>query len=122
MKLVSKVGVSILSLWMLAIPIMACAQPAAEMTAAERECCKRMARDCGMSGMPQSHPCCQTTPAPDHLAVIKSSSDIGSRHLGLVVAHALPLTPTVVVMSDFGSLPLALDIHSPPVSISILRI
>src|SRR5438445_1577295 len=74
MKPVAKAGVSLLSLLLFAAPIMACALPAMAMTAAERDCCKRMAGECGKKGM--SHSCCQTTTAPDHLPAIKSSAEV----------------------------------------------
>jgi 3-methyladenine DNA glycosylase AlkC len=126
MKPFGKVGVSLLSLLLLATPIMACLVPAAAMTAEERDCCKRMAQECGGKGMPQSHSCCQTTTVPDHLAAIKSSSDANSNHSVLVVAHMLAPTLRVAALTEVGSSPWATDIHSPPVSppatISILRI
>jgi 3-methyladenine DNA glycosylase AlkC len=126
MKPFGKVGVSLLSLLLLATPIMACLVPAAAMTAAERDCCKRMAEECGKAGMPQSHSCCQTTTVPDHMAAIKSSSDMNSQHPTLFVAYAISPELTIAVVSEFGSSPWAADIHSPPVSphvaISILRI
>ena len=43
MKPIGKVGVSLLLLLVLAKPMMACLIPAIAMTAAERDCCKRMA-------------------------------------------------------------------------------
>jgi len=126
MKLATKVGVSILSLLVFAAPIMACALPAIAMTMAERECCKRMAYDCGKSGMPQSHSCCQTTTAPDHLPAIKSSSVVISKQVVPVFAHALPNMWAIAVTPDFASRTWTSDIHSPPVSppvgISVLRI
>jgi len=125
-KLASKVGVSILALLLFATPIMACALPAMAMTKAEHECCKRMAQDCGKSGMAQSHSCCQTTTAPDRLPAIKSSSDVNSQHLPLVLVAALPPMSVAAIATEFGSQWWASDIHSPPVSppvsISVLRI
>lgn len=126
MKPFGKVGVSLLSLLMLATPIMACLVPAAAMTASERDCCKRMAHECGSKGMPQSHSCCQTTTVPDHLAAIKSSSDVNLRHPTLFVAYAICPGAAISTVSVSGSSPWAADIHSPPVSrpvaISVLRI
>lgn len=126
MKLVGKVGVSVLSLLLFAAPIMACALPAMAMNAAERECCKRMAQECGNKGMAKSHSCCQTIAVPDHLPAIKSSSDVGSQLLALVFVHALPPVPSIATMPESGSSPWATVIHSPPVSppasISVLRI
>jgi len=105
---------------------MACALPAIAMTMAERECCKRMAHDCGKSGMPQSHSCCQTTAAADHLPAIKSSSDVTSKHLTSVLVQALPPISDGPLTPAFASRTWTSDIHSPPVSppvsISVLRI
>ena len=125
MKPVGKVVVSLLSLLLFAAPIMACALPALAMTAAERDCCKRMAGECGKKGM--SHSCCQTTTAPDRLPAIKSSSDVSSQHLPSVLLAALLPTPVAAIVTEFGSQWWASsDIHSPPVSppvsISVLRI
>jgi hypothetical protein len=124
MKPVAKVGVSLLSLLLFAAPIMACALPAMAMTAAERDCCKRMAGECGKKGM--SHSCCQTTTVPDRLPAIKSSSVGSSTLLALVFVHALPPSPIAATMQKSASSPWAADIHSPPVpppaTISILRI
>lgn len=126
MRPFGKVGVSLVSLLLLATPTMACLVPAAAMTAAEHDCCKRMAYQCGNKGMPQSHPCCQTTTVPSHLAAIKSSSDVSSQHPTLFVASPINPGPTISTVPESGSSPLAADIHSPPISppvaISVLRI
>src|SRR5215469_4094610 len=126
MRPVFKAGVSILSLLLLAMPIMACLIPAASMTAAERDCCKRMAGDCGMAGMSHSHPCCQTTTVPAHFAAIKSSSDVNSIQLVLAFTYALHQTFISPTLQEPDPTPWAADIHSPPTSppasISILRI
>src|SRR5882724_2249153 len=47
-------------------PIMACAIPDAQLTAAEKQCCKEMGGDCGQSaaGMLISHSCCKTSVQP----------------------------------------------------------
>src|SRR5207237_2521946 len=125
MKPVGKVGVSVLSLVLLAMPIIACVMPAFAMTGAERDCCKRMAQECG-KGMAKSHSCCQTATVSDHPPAIKSSSDVNSRHLAVVLAHALPPIPTITTMPESGSSPWSAPIHSPPVSppvtSSVLRI
>jgi hypothetical protein len=126
MNSVGKVGVSVLSLLLLATPIMACVMPAAAMTAAERDCCKRMAHQCANKGMAKTHSCCQTTTVPDHLPAIKSSSDVNAKPLALVLIHALPPVLTVAMVAESGLSPGEADIHSPPVSppvtISVLRI
>jgi hypothetical protein len=40
-------------------PAIACLMPIHQMTPAERECCLKMAQQCGSSVMPSSHSCCQ---------------------------------------------------------------
>src|SRR5216684_3974218 len=110
-----KAGISMLSLLLLATPIMACLIPAASMTAAERDCCKRMAGECGKARMPQSHPCCQAT-VPDYLAANKSSSDVNSVQLTLAVTYVLHHTFMTPTQQESGSAPWAADIHSPPIS------
>jgi hypothetical protein len=127
MRAACKLGVSLLSLILLVTPIMACLIPAASMTAAERDCCKRMAQECGKAGMPQSHSCCLTTSVPDHFAAIKSSSDVNALHVTLAVTYALDHAFRIPELVDFfGSGPWAADSHSPPISppasISVLRI
>src|SRR5271155_6056843 len=49
-------------------PIMACAVPDAQLTDAEKQCCKDMGGDCGQdaSGMPMPHSCCKTSVQPPH--------------------------------------------------------
>ena len=124
-RIAAKVGVWALALLLAALPVMACTIPGAAMTAVERDCCKRMAHDCGKTGM-KSHSCCQTAPVPDHLSAIKSSSDTGSKHLAPIVLHGLPSMPAFAAIPESGVLLAAPDIHSPPVSpragISVLRI
>jgi len=126
MKLVGKVGVLLLSLLLFATPIMACTMQANAMTAAERDCCKRMAQECGKGRMSQSHSCCKTVAMPDHLPAIKSASDVRSDHPTFVLAHALPQISVAVPLMELASLVCASDMHgppgSPPVTISVLRI
>ena len=40
-------------------PVVACLLPTRLLTPAERECCRKMAQQCGSSAMPASHSCCQ---------------------------------------------------------------
>jgi hypothetical protein len=74
LKLTHKVGVFALATLFAAMPVMACALPDAAMTAAERECCKKMARQCGDMGMAKSHPCCQSTATPADFHALKTAS------------------------------------------------
>jgi hypothetical protein len=85
-----RVGVFALAVLFAALPVMACAVPNAAMTAAERECCKKMAEQCGDMGMTKSHPCCQgTATSADFHALKTPSSQL--HHVSLVLSHTLPV-------------------------------
>jgi hypothetical protein len=108
-RLAVKAGVSVLALLLAALPVMACARPGAEMTAAERECCKKMAAQCGGAGMMKSHGCCETTVAPDKFDAMKTSSS--------QIDHSLPDFCAQVVFLEATAalqLPFATSIGSPP--------
>ena len=91
LKLLQKVAVFALAVLFAALPVMACVVPNAAMTAAERECCKKMAGQCGDMGMAKSHPCCQITATPADFHALKTASS-QLDHVSLVLFHALPLT------------------------------
>ena len=65
-------------------PVMACLIPGVEMTAAERECCHKMAYECGPSAMASSHTCCQTSPQRDS-AVSPTPTYSPARHFAMAV-------------------------------------
>ena len=90
-KLVQKVAVFALAGLFAALPAMACAVPNAAMTPAERECCKKMARQCGEMGMAKSHPCCQSTATPADFHALKTASS-RLHHVRFILFHALPRT------------------------------
>jgi hypothetical protein len=69
---------------------MACALPNAAMTPAERDCCKKMAGQCGDMGMAKSHPCCQVTATPADFHALKTAPS--QLHVSLVLFHAVPLS------------------------------
>src|ERR1700733_13058429 len=91
LKLWIKFGVSALALILAALPVAACVLPGAEMTSAERECCKKMAEQCGDMGMAKSHPCCKVTAAPADFHALKTASS-QLDHVSLVQFYALPLS------------------------------
>jgi hypothetical protein len=91
LKLLIKVGVSALALMLAALPVAACVWPGGAMTSAERECCKKMAEQCGDMGMAKSHPCCKVTATPADFHALKTTSS-QLDHVSLVLFHALPLT------------------------------
>jgi hypothetical protein len=92
LRLLIKVGVSALALMLAALPVAACVLPGAAMTSAERECCKKMAEQCGDMGMTKSHGCCKVTATPADFHALKTASS-QSDHVSLILFHALPLTP-----------------------------
>src|SRR6266436_5320070 len=86
-----KVAVFALAVLFAALPVMACLVTNAAMTSAERECCKKMAQQCGDMGMAKSHPCCQVTDTPADFHALKTASS-QLHHVSFVLFHALPLT------------------------------
>src|SRR5271169_1095551 len=99
---------------------MACLVPGAEMTAAERECCKRMSHQCGSMDMPVSHSCCQREVQPTRSM------------MAAAFVHATP-PAAIEVVADASTIPdfaenqrslqrLQPPSESPPGSSSILRI
>jgi hypothetical protein len=91
LKLLIKIGVSALALMLAALPVAACVLLGATMTSAERECCKKMAEQCGDMGMAKTHPCCKVTNTPaDSHALKTASSQLD--HVSLVLFQALLLT------------------------------
>src|SRR6202162_3957412 len=91
LKLLIKLGVSALAVMLTALPVAACILPGAAMTSAERECCKKMAEQCGDMGMAKSHPCCRVTATPADFHALKTASS-QLDHVSLVLFHALPMT------------------------------
>ena|SRR5436309_1136811 len=109
----AKAGISILALLLAAVPAIACTVPGATMTAAERDCCKRMAEQCGHSGMAKSHGCCQPQVLPNDFHPLKASSS--QLNHSLVDTHAQPLAVqagTALPLMFTASIPS--PTHSPP--------
>src|SRR5438067_5495765 len=125
LKLLLKVGVSALALMLAALPVAACVLPGAAMTSADRECCKKMAGQCGDMGMAKSHPCCQVTATPADFHALKTASS--QLHVSLVLFHALPLTAQANAYFSLAQLSSRVSCtHSPPglesTTTTILRI
>src|SRR5206468_8019782 len=91
LRLLTKLGVSALALMLAALPVVACVLPGAPMTSAERECCKKMAEQCGDMGMAKSHPCCKVSATPADFHALKTASS-QLDHVSLVLFQALHLT------------------------------
>ena len=126
LKLLIKLGVSALALMLAALPVAACVLPGASMTSAERECCKKMAEQCGDMGMAKSHPCCRVTATHADFHALKTASS-QLDHVSLVLLHALPptaQTDVYVWLAQWSSR--VLCTHSPPgqasLNTTILRV
>jgi len=126
LRLLQKVAIFALAVLFAALPVMACVVPNAAMTAAERECCKKMAGQCGDIGMARSHPCCQVTATPADFHALKTASS-QLHHVSLVLLHALPptaQTDAYVSLAQWSSR--VSCTHSPPglefLNTTILRI
>jgi len=91
LKLFIKVVVSALALMLAALPVVACVLPGAAMTSAERDCCKKMAEQCGDMRMAKSHPCCKVNASPADFHALKTASS-QLDHVSLVLSYAFPLT------------------------------
>jgi hypothetical protein len=97
-----------------AMPVLACAMPNSAMTAAERECCKKMAGQCGDMGMAKSHPCCQKTSTSSDFDALKTASS-QDHHFSLTVFHALALPFAVSSNSSLAQWSFStLYPHGPP--------
>src|ERR1700681_1673219 len=126
LKPVQRVAVFALTVLFAALPVMACALPNAAMTAAERDCCKKMAGQCGDMGMEKSHPCCQVTATPADFHALKTASS-QLDHVSLVLLHALPLTSLSDTYCSLAQLSSRVSCtHSPPglesLTTTVLRI
>ena len=123
-RLLVKVGISALALLMAALPVMACTVPGAVMTAAERECCKRMANQCGHSGMAKSHGCCEIQTAPNDFHALKAS--FSQLDHSLIDLHAQPTALLRIAVSQLMFTPnTTFPAHGPPglvLATTVLRI
>jgi len=112
LKLLGKVGVLMLALILAALPVVGCMLPGAAMTAAERDCCKKMAERCGGVGMEPSHSCCRPNDSLDNrpLAIAVSAT---ISHVTLAVLRIAPQAE-IVASTAIASNPWAIQLHDPP--------
>ncbi len=97
-RLVAKVGVSVLALLLAALPVMGCTKPGKAMTAAERDCCNRMAELCGRSGMAKSHSCCPIKVSASEFHALKATSSQFDHTL--LDLYAQPIVAQTIVHSQ----------------------
>lgn len=123
MKTIRHLGVILLLLLSCAAPLMACVSPEAEMTAAERACCRVMRNQCGQMEMPVSQDCCAKAPPAIFENALKSNP-----------VRVQPVGAIVLWVAAFGELTRDSASHasnqspehrppkSPPAAITVLRI
>jgi hypothetical protein len=110
-------ALSLVALW-LVTPALACL-PNPHMTAAEMECCKKMAGDCHMEAA--QHPCCDTvTNAPPPVASLQSMLRIHTP-VAAVAENAVVSVPSATE-AEAMQVGLGLPPPAPPGLHSILRI
>lgn len=101
-----------------ALPVAACMVPEGQMTAAEHQCCQKMANNCETVGMPSSHSCCQH-PASQQTGRASKIEAAGAAPMAAVQVE-LGLAPLQVVSrlsNRIESPP-----ESPPPGVAVLRI
>ena len=122
MKSVCKLAALLLALSVFASPLMACLQPDATLTTEERECCRKMAGECGK--MPASHSCCKTTVRETDPYVSNSRVQISAP--AQAATAVLPVREIVGLPDLIAQFVISSDAHappeSPPVKTSVLRI
>jgi hypothetical protein len=122
MKALRQFGALVVLLVWAFIPMMACAMPAAQMTASERACCQQMKMSCGDMGMPSSHECCHKDVQADHTVAVHAKVTVVQPDLASV-SQLSSLLPMLTSQQAF--LPESLDTsppQPPPAAINILRI
>lgn len=123
MRLLRQFRVLLMLLASCAAPVMACSAPGSPMTVAERDCCRMMHNDCEGMGMPASSRCCQKTPGSAQDYIVESNA--ANHHVGPAATLLPPMAalyqPTSVRAgwADYADYS---PPHSPPASISVLRI
>ena len=122
MRFVAKIGVFALALTLSAVPTMACLLPITTMTAAEQECCKRMAGQCGQAGMPSDHSCCQRISGPEDTFVKAPNAQLDHSADGSYISSVV----APLLLSGIPLVHATPEVHdppgSPPTTISVLRI
>lgn len=118
---VAKSAAVVLCMALLGTPAMACLVPGMNMTAAEHECCRHMARQCSGMRMPASHSCCRTE-LPAAKAYVASAT-VSMPTLSVVQSVVpIPLLQIGADQMSFASIHIE---HPPPefaIDTTVLRI
>jgi hypothetical protein len=94
----------------LVVPVMACLTPDAQLTREEKECCRKMAGDCGDMGMDSSHSCCTQVQHSENSYLAASAFHVNA---AAMVCAAAPLVLSGI--PEAAAAPTDFQIfHSPP--------
>jgi hypothetical protein len=110
-----------MALVVLSTPLIACALPGEEMSAAEQDCCLHMSDECGSSQMSDAHTCCTKTPQMDASTLKTTAKYMPAAH-ELVAQIVFCMAPAIAAYILPRQRFLPDDCSSPPGSISVLRI
>ena len=111
-KLSHRLGGWLLAFLLFGLPLLNCVMPAQAMTAAEKECCKKMAGECGRAGMGQSHSCCPPSGSVDSHPILKATPS-ASVHITQVAVGILPQVELVAPVATSWPSWMA-QVHGPP--------
>ena len=122
MRLISKFASGLLLVLLLGLPVMACLEPEAEMTAEESACCEQMANQCGDMDNSSGHSCCTKV-------VQRSSPALTSVRVELMHSSLITALPSEQLSNASLLFPIDARVfasysppESPPADISVLRI
>jgi hypothetical protein len=107
-------------LFVLSVPVLACALPGQEMSEEEQTCCLHMADECGDSQM-ESHSCCNKLPQ-----IGASALQVTNKYAPVTLDYAVQIAPDLqpnvptVVAAVFPRVTTLLE--SPPGQPAVLRI
>jgi hypothetical protein len=107
-----KFGIGLLAFVLFGTPLLNCVTRNQAMTAAEKECCKKMAAECGRAGMTSSHSCCQSNGAADTRPLLKSASPTITYHT-LFIANVISHFELFTLQSAI-SVSQPAQLHGPP--------
>jgi hypothetical protein len=110
-----------MALFVLSVPILACALPGQEMSEEEQTCCLHMADECGSSQMGESHSCCNKLPQLG-ASVLQVTSKHAPVTLDYAVQVAPDLQPNVPTMVTAVFRRVITPPESPPGQPPVLRI
>lgn len=120
MRLLARIVVLGLVVFLFATPLIACMTEAAQMSVSEAQCCKAMAGDCPNQAGPASHKCCRTiATVPDSSTPVRAAN-VAPQMRAVLAPPVVAPSPVAVAATTPTAAPSPPG--SPPVCSSILRI